>query len=134
MIGGGEEIENKLHKFILSYKESGLPWFLVIEPKLNETMGGIGLWRYKTGEIEVGYALYRKFWGQGYATEALSAILKWAKKNIDADYIIAVTTMNNVASSNVLKKCGMQFYKIDIDEGEECQFYKIKNREYKIRD
>ncbi len=123
-----EEIESKLGKFVLSYEEERLPWFVIFELDSNEYVGRIGFWQYKTGELEFGFALHKDFWGQGFGTEAVSATLMWAKENIDNSDIIAVVTMNNVASSRVLEKCGMQVYKIDLDQGEECRFYRLMNR------
>lgn len=122
-----EEIEAKLNKFILYYKEVNLPWFVIFELNSNKYVGRIGFWRYKSGEIEFGFALHKDFWGQGFGTEAISAILTWAKENIESGNIIAVVTLDNMASSRVLEKCGMQVYKVDIDQGEQCWFYRIKN-------
>src|SRR5262245_42372876 len=88
-----EQIEAKLNKFILSYEKEKLPWFLIFELNSNEYVGRIGFWRYKTGEIEFGFALHKDFWGQGFGTEAVLATLGWAKENIDSSDIIAVVTM-----------------------------------------
>jgi RimJ/RimL family protein N-acetyltransferase len=39
------------------------------------------------GEVEVGHLLHKKYWSKGYATEALSALLEWAKENIKTESI-----------------------------------------------
>jgi RimJ/RimL family protein N-acetyltransferase len=51
-------------------------------------------------EVEVGYLLHKNYWGKGYATEALNALLNWAKKNISHQYIIAFAPTQHVASCN----------------------------------
>lgn len=122
------EIAIKLNNFITYYETEKLPWLLIYKLDTNEYIGRIGFWRYKTGEIEFGFAFLKEFWGQGFATEVVAAILEWAKENIDSDDLIAVVAIDNKISACVLEKCGMQNYKIDIEEGEKYVFYRIKNR------
>ncbi len=123
-----EQIESKLRKFILVYEEEKLPWLLIFDLDSNKYVGRIGFWRYTTGEIEFGFALHKDFWGQGYGTEVVSAVLEWSKENIHSNNIIAVVTIDNTASSRVLEKCGMEIYKTDFDQGDECLFYRIRDR------
>jgi ribosomal-protein-alanine N-acetyltransferase len=122
-----EKIMASINKHISFYKEKGLPSFVIFELDSGEFVGRIGLGSYITGEIEVGYSLHQKFWGRGYGTEALMLILKWAKNNIKTNYIIGVAVPENVGSLRVMEKCGMEYYKTDIDQGDECHFYRIKN-------
>lgn len=77
-------------------------------------------------EIEIGYAFRRKFWGQGFATEALSAVINWSKNNIETKYIIAIPMKENKSSHRVLIKCGMEYYRDQITEGIDCCVYRIK--------
>ena len=49
------------------------------------------------------------------------------KETIGTNNIIAVVTMDNTASARVLEKCGIQVYKNDVEEGEKCRFYRVKN-------
>ncbi len=65
---------------------------------LNETeefVGRCGFGLDETGEIEVGYLIHKKFWGNGYASEALEALIIWAKKNIKVDYKQASLSIYN---------------------------------------
>lgn len=87
----------------------------------------------ENNEVEVGYLLHKNYWGKGYATEALNALLNWAKKNIKRQYIIAFAPTHHVASQRVMEKCGMTLYKTDIAHGVECKFYRIKNTPIKAR-
>lgn len=43
--------------------------------------------------------------------------------------IIAYADIHNVASTRVMEKCGMTYYKTDNAKGAPCRFYRIKNRE-----
>ncbi|MDR3425110.1 MAG: GNAT family protein [Alphaproteobacteria bacterium] len=58
----------------------------------------------KSGEI--GYWLGKNYWGQGYASEALDALLSVAFDYLSLDYVRASTATYNVASKNVLLRHG----------------------------
>src|SRR3990167_2913222 len=120
--------EDMIKRFISAYEEKGLPCFLLFDLKSGEFIGRAGFGITETGDTEVGYVLHKKFWGKGYASEAVTALLEYAKTNIDVDYIIAYADTGNIGSTRVMEKCGMAYYKTDIAKGIECEFYKISNR------
>jgi RimJ/RimL family protein N-acetyltransferase len=60
-------------------------------------------------ETEVGYLLDSPFWGQGYATEAARACLRFGFEHCALDHIIALVHPDNTASRRVIEKCGMSF-------------------------
>jgi [ribosomal protein S5]-alanine N-acetyltransferase len=123
-----EQTETRMKDFISFYEEKGLPCFVMFELESGEFVGRCGFGLVETGEIEVGYLLHKKFWGKGYASEALTALLEWAKENINTSYIIAFTPVEHIASQRVMQKCGMEHYKNDSAKGVTCCFYRIKNR------
>ena len=57
---------------------------------------------------EVGYVLAREHWSQGYAQEAVRAILKHGFEVIDLNRIEALTFAEHAVSGRVLEKCGFQ--------------------------
>lgn len=59
--------------------------------------------------IESGYVLARAYWGQGYMTEALRAIIRAAFANESVGRFQAVCDTNNEGSARVMEKCGMMF-------------------------
>jgi RimJ/RimL family protein N-acetyltransferase len=59
-------------------------------------------------KADVGYALSPRFWGEGVATEALSSLVEWASAQSSIYRIWAVCDVDNLASSRVLEKVGMQ--------------------------
>lgn len=121
--------EDMIKRFISAYEENGLPCFLLFDIDSNNFIGRAGFGLTESGETEVGYVLHKKFWGKGYASEAITALLEYAKKHIDVDYIIAYADIGNIGSTRVMEKCGMTYYKTDIAKGIECKFYKISNRD-----
>jgi ribosomal-protein-alanine N-acetyltransferase len=124
---GRDKTEAMIKKFISYYEEKGLPCFLLFDLDSREFIGRAGFGITEAGETEVGYVLHKKFWGKGYAAEAVTALLKYAKEHIDVEYIIAYADINNIGSMRVMEKCGMVYWKTDIGKGIECGFYRIKN-------
>ena len=77
----------------------------------NRILGWIGIGQAAgepPGVFDFGYALLREFWGQGYATEALSAILKIGFERLGADRIFGECDSNNLASTRVMEKAGLR--------------------------
>lgn len=71
-------------------------------------------WRLLSGdalpdaEIELGFILHQRFWGQGYATEAASRLVEFAFRGTALDQIVAVIEADNLASARVLLKTGFR--------------------------
>lgn len=59
------------------------------------------------GEMEIGYRLQRKFWGQGLATEGTQKLLDYAFSERKLSYVMATTLAANLASQRVMEKSGM---------------------------
>lgn len=59
-------------------------------------------------ENELGYAFKTAAWGQGLATEAAQALVKWFFNNTSNDHLIAMTEPDHVVSQRVLAKIGMR--------------------------
>lgn len=59
------------------------------------------------GEIEIGYILKKSAWGKGYATEACKRLLQFAFEASPLQEIVATIDAGNLASRNVLEKCGL---------------------------
>ncbi|MBO4897161.1 MAG: GNAT family N-acetyltransferase [Clostridia bacterium] len=58
------------------------------------------------GVAEIGYGISEEYQNQGYAAEAVKAVLTWAFKNPEVTAIEAETDAENTASKRVLEKCG----------------------------
>jgi ribosomal-protein-alanine N-acetyltransferase len=63
--------------------------------------------------IEIGYDIYEEYRRKGYATEAVLALINWARKTNGDIRITADCEVNNIASMKVLKKVGMKEIKRD---------------------
>ncbi|HZT27171.1 MAG TPA: GNAT family N-acetyltransferase [Pseudolabrys sp.] len=58
---------------------------------------------------ELGYWLGVDYWGQGYATEALHAVIDYAFVDLEHAALQAGARVTNPASRRVLEKCGFQW-------------------------
>lgn len=90
------------------------PEFFVVAIKPdNLLIGGIGLHpprsrSFERGDVEIGYWLSHRYWGNGYMTEGARVIAEHGISQPTTRALIATTAPNNVASQNVLMKLGMQ--------------------------
>jgi RimJ/RimL family protein N-acetyltransferase len=55
---------------------------------------------------ELGWALMRRHWGLGYATEAASAIRDWAYDSRPIDVLVSLISPTNVRSQRVARRLG----------------------------
>lgn len=69
-----------------------------------------------TKNIELGYRLKKKYWGQGFATEVSRALIKLGFEKYKIDSVFAITMKANLSSQNVMKKLGMSFVTEYIEE------------------
>jgi len=60
------------------------------------------------GRAEVGYLLLPEFYGQGFGTESLQALIQWALTTQGISRFKALVTEGNVASERVLQKAGFK--------------------------
>jgi ribosomal-protein-alanine N-acetyltransferase len=60
-------------------------------------------------DVDLGYAFFPAYWGQGFAHEAAAATVLHAGRNFGLKRLIGVVSENNSGSIRVLEKCGMVF-------------------------
>jgi RimJ/RimL family protein N-acetyltransferase len=88
-------------------KANGEPTFL-IALRDESVIGACGLvMQEKTPEL--GYWLGVNYWGKGYATEALHAVIDYAFTDLNHEALQAGARVTNPASRRVLEKCGFQW-------------------------
>ncbi len=87
--------------------------WLIVEKETNIIAGDIGFKRKadENGYIEIGYSTQPKFRLQGYITEAIGALCKWAFTHKEVKAVIAETREDNIASIKALRKNGFEDFK-----------------------
>ena len=81
------------------------------ERTTGEIIGGItlGVFDRAAGEAAFSYLLNRAAWGQGYATEALTEMVRFGFAVLGLQRIADGCDVENTASARVMEKCGFQF-------------------------
>lgn len=92
---------------------AGQDWSVVaiVEKQSNKMIGYVGFFDQKPSFLraELGYIIHRAYWNKGYATEACRALLDFGFKRIGLNRIEATAFPENIASTRVLEKVGMQY-------------------------
>ncbi len=90
-------------------KRLGIRW-VIVSKEGSGFVGSIGLNHIyaPAKRASVGYELHRSSWGQGYATEALAAVVEFAHQRLGLHRVEASVVPENAASLRVLQKAGFQ--------------------------
>ena len=96
--------------FIAGANKGGGEFAFVITMHDETVVGVIALTRHELSqELELCLWLGVAYWGKGYATEALHAVIDYAFTELGHDALQAGTRVTNPASRRALEKCGFQW-------------------------
>ena len=121
-----EKTLNDVTRTCMGTPEAFLDWLIAQYKSMDitNTVISFGIFNKETGEFlgtvgaglhddlhepEIFYHLLPEYRGRGYATEAASAVTKWAFENYDIPYLIGTAAVDNIKSQKVLERCGYQF-------------------------
>ena len=98
---------------VASYDRHGFGLNLV-ETKESQTPIGICglLKRDELPDPDIGFALLPDFWNKGFAFEAATAVLQDARERLSLERILAITSLDNEASINLLERLGFKFERV----------------------
>ena len=99
------ELEDALKGKTDQWDAGTFSWVLTVKPD-DHPIGTIGC-SLEGNAADFGYLLNRKYWGQGYTTEAASEIVEWAINLPEIYRVWATCDTENLASARVLEKCGL---------------------------
>ena len=109
-----------------SYERFGFGLLLVQRKDSGEPIGICGLLKREWLEdVDLGFALQPRFWGEGYAFEAASAVLADARERLGLRRIVAVTSLDNGPSIRLLAKLAFTFERVArfTEEGPELRVF-----------
>ncbi len=87
-----------------------LSWILVLKSD-GEVVGSLSIWP-RGSEAELGFALARNVWGQGFAAEAGNAVIEWLRESNQFRRVWAACDAENPRSRRVLEKLGLQYERL----------------------
>lgn len=95
------------------YEQLGFCLYLVERKEGRAPIGICGLVKRDSLEdVDIGFAFRPKYWSKGYAYEAASAVMSYGKDTLGLTRIVAITTQENQASTNLLEKLGFRFERL----------------------
>ena len=129
-----EMIEQRFRFYLACHEQRGYGMAMILRKADGEVLGWGGLQPLEeTGETEVGYGFDKPYWGQGYATEAAAAWLRYGFEQAGLARIVAVAIPKNTASRHVMEKLGMKYEREAEHYGSNCVFYAITRAEFAPR-
>lgn len=108
--------------FIKAANKRGEVVFLVTLRNDRTVIGACGIAMPEDETPELGYWLGVEYWGKGYATEALHAVIDYAFTDLDHEALQAGARVTNPTSRRVLEKCGFQWTGVGL-----CRIRAIKS-------
>lgn len=85
--------------------------FSIVELNTNEVIGSCGYnsLDFENAKAEIGYDIAKKYWGNGFATEAVSTLLNYAFNSLNLNRVEAKVEPENISSIKVLEKLNFTF-------------------------
>lgn len=112
---GGLRSENETHEFLLDraghWEREGFGPWVWFERSTGAFVGRGGLKRIEiegVPEVEVGYAIIRERWGEGFATEIARASVA-ASDELRIPELVGLALPSNTRSRRVLEKAGFAY-------------------------
>jgi [ribosomal protein S5]-alanine N-acetyltransferase len=109
------------------YRTDGFGRWTMVRMADGAFLGWCGLRKQATGAVDIGYRMHKRHWGQGFATEAGIASVRYGFEELGLDAIIGRVARANVASVRVLEKCGLRYWKDEpFDRIEDALIYRAE--------
>jgi RimJ/RimL family protein N-acetyltransferase len=124
-------------EFAIQHGEAfGYTLWAVIDKASLAFLGHCGLVTMDNGvEVELAYAFGKVFWGQGYASEAGRASLRYGFESAGLAQIIALAVPDNRASQRVMQKIGMHYQGVtDQYYGTTLVLYALAQEDFRVDD
>lgn len=101
------DLINEIHEGFRN--QQFLKWGIALRSN-DKVIGSVTLFHpdFTHRRVELGYALGREFWRQGYMKESLAALLKYAFDDLNFHRIEADVDPRNGASIGILERLGFQ--------------------------
>ncbi len=94
--------------YLGSYEKHGFGAFLILRKTDKAIVGTCGLYkRENLKHPDIGFALLPQFYKLGYAFEASTAVMEYAKEELQLNTIFAITVKDNINSILLLRKLGL---------------------------
>ncbi len=121
------EVDNFIKNYN-HYQKYGFGRWAVIRKSDSQFLGWCGLkFSPEINEVDVGFRFHKRFWNEGFATEAAKASIEYGFQKFNLKAIVGRAMSENLSSIRVLEKLGLIFYKSFLFDDNEGLIYKISN-------
>lgn len=90
-----------------NYNDHGFGRWSVYTKIDSEWIGWCGLRKNDNGLIDIGFRFHRRFWNQGFGTEAAKACLDYAFRTLQIEQVIARSNSSNIGSLRIIKNLSL---------------------------
>ena len=107
-----ERTRESIKRWVEQYqKPDTYKWAICFKTSPDQVIGDISVVSQdqESQSCELGYILGKKFWGKGFMTEAVIAVLDFLLNEVGIKEIKATYVSLNPASGKVMAKAGMQY-------------------------
>ncbi len=102
------ETKKKLNKMLENWKDFGYGIFAVVLKEEDTFIGYCGFTKEKDA-TSFGYVFCSKYFGNGYGSEAVKAVLDYSFKILKLSNVVAYVSPENTASKKILSKSNFSF-------------------------
>jgi RimJ/RimL family protein N-acetyltransferase len=93
-----------------SYAQFGFGLYLVTLKRAGTPIGICGLLkRDALPDPDIGFAFLPAYWSQGYAREAATAVLQYARETLGLPRLLAIVNPGNAGSIRLLERLGFRY-------------------------
>ncbi len=126
-----ERVESIVESSLASFEAHGFGLWAV-QPEAEQLLIGFcGFWFFhEPPKLELLYGIAPAYWNRGLATEAAKAMIKYGFETLSFERIEASTNAPNQASSRVMEKAGMSFWKREPTNGLDTIYYAISRETF----
>ncbi len=105
------EEADEIIEFYMQPEPRGQHRWVIIDKASGEKIGTCGFhcWNREEGSVEMGYDLQKAYWGKGYMTEALKAVLAEYIDKMGVSAVYAHIYTENERSIKLAQKLGFAF-------------------------
>lgn len=126
-----ERVESLVHTSITSFEKHGFGLWAVFPREKESLIGFCGFWYFhEPPRLELLYGISPSHWHMGFATESAIAMMNYGFKELAFDRIEASTDVANLASTKVMERAGMSFWKCETTNGLDTVYFAISQGDH----
>ncbi len=126
-----EQTKSTLRNLVRRWEERNFGIWCVTHKNSGEAAGYCGFQYFEdTSDVELVFAFLKNYWGNGLATEAAKACLRYWLEELTLEKIVAATSQQNIGSQRVLEKIGMNFVEKSAFHDIDAVTYSVSREEY----